>query len=180
MAKKKKEAVSEEVETEVKEKPKKNKVMVIFGAIILLVLIAQTALIVSMYMGSKASPETEVATEEVEEKEEKEEEEIITEKFPLDSFMVNLKSKGSADHYLRATITLKYEVKEDEELAVTLEADKVEIQDKIIQLIRTKTLEEVRNVDSTEILRAEIVELVNELLDSESILEVYFSEFIAN
>lgn len=160
-------------------KPKKKKTFIIIGGIMLLVLLIQTAIIIFMYFGSVDSSDKneENATAE---KQEEEEEEVPTAKYLLDSFMVNLRATGTADNYLRATIYLEYELNDDEQLDVLLEEKKVDIQNEIIKHIRTKTLSDVRSIDSIEVLGEEVQGIVNELLESESIVKVHFSEFLYN
>lgn len=165
-------------ETQSEEKPKKKKTFVILGGVVMLVLVVQTAIIVSMYLSSNNSDSS---TDTSAEKEVAEvEEEVPTEKFLLDDFMVNLKSTGTADHYIRATIYLKYELNEDEELATLLEEKKVDIESEIIKHLRKKTLDDMRSVDSVEILSEEIKNITNELLKTESITEVLFSNIVYN
>lgn len=176
MAEEVQENQTEEIQTE--EKPKKKKIFMILGGIVLLVLVAQTAIIISMFLGSKSSTDESPAEQEAAQVEE--EEEIPTEKFLLDEFMVNLKSTGTADHYVRATIYLKYEINEDEDLATVLEEKKIDIESEIIKHLRKKTLNDMRSIDSVEVLSTEIKDIVNEVLKTESITEVLFSNIVYN
>lgn len=159
-------------------KPKKKKTFIIIGGIMLLVLLIQTAIIIFMYFGSVDSSDKNEENATAEKQEEKEE--VPTAKYLLDSFMVNLRATGTADNYLRTTIYLEYELNDDEQLDVLLEEKKVDIQNEIIKHIRTKTLSDVRSIDSIEVLGEEVQGIVNELLKSESIVKVHFSEFLYN
>ena len=166
----------EEVETE--QKPKKNKLLLVVGAIIILLFAVQTGLVVSMYLSSKEPAEKQTAQED--EEEALVEEEFDTEYYTLEEMILNLKTTGSSDRYLRATINFEYKLEKDEELAVKFEEKLIKLQHEIIRLVRTKTTEEVRSVEGLDALSEEIRLLANEMLKTDSIIAVNFTRFSSN
>jgi|GEM_PF-6927458 len=98
--------------------------------------------------------------------------------YELESIQVNLApiSVGSSrNHYLRTTIHLAY--KEDS-VANIIDNQLVQIQASLIELLRSKTIDDLDTVEKTQSLSEEIQETINELLGSDLIIAVYFVDFI--
>lgn len=91
---------------------------------------------------------------------------------PLETFIVNLQVKGS---FLRTTVQLEFA---EPELPVSVENDVPKIKDAIIRILSSKSSSEVLMSDGKEKLRGEIRDAVNEVLGSEEVTQVYFTEFI--
>lgn len=92
----------------------------------------------------------------------------------FDSFVVNL---AEQDHrrYLKVTMTVTYhEEKLEEELTSRIP----EIRNGIIDVLRSKTLEDVQKENSTIEIRKQVLQAVNLVIREGSIKEVYFTEFI--
>jgi flagellar FliL protein len=106
--------------------------------------------------------------------EEEEEVETIGEMFPLDTFVVNL-ADASGKRYLRATMQLELT---PEESVANFEQRLPQIRDVVLTILPTKQFEEIRTVDGKTALRTEIIDQLNELLNGESVANIYFTEFV--
>ena len=91
---------------------------------------------------------------------------------PLETFIVNLQVKGS---FLRTTVQLEFA---EPELPASAENDMPKMKDAIIRILSSKSSSEVLMSDGKEKLRGEIRDAVNEVLGSEEVTQVYFTEFI--
>ncbi|HMO18400.1 MAG TPA: flagellar basal body-associated FliL family protein [Oligoflexia bacterium] len=151
--------------------PKSKKKLVIIVAVVLVLVLGGVGAFLAM--GKK---------EPVEGDDEYLEEEIVGAKgkganlppavFPLETFIVNLQVKGS---FLRTTIQLEFA---EPELPASLENDVPKIKDAIIRILSSKSSSEVLMTDGKDKLRGEIRDSVNEVLGSEEVTQVYFTEFI--
>jgi flagellar FliL protein len=119
-------------------------------------------------------PPEEVIEEVVEEEEEEEEAVVIGEMFPLDPFVVNL-ADGNGKRYLRATLQLELA---PEQAAATFEQRLPQIRDVVLTILSTKEFENIRTADGKMSLRTEIIARLNELLNSESVANLYFTDFV--
>jgi flagellar FliL protein len=116
-------------------------------------------------------PEEEIVEEVIEEEEEVE---TIGEMFPLDTFVVNL-ADASGKRYLRATMQLELT---SEESVANFEQRLPQIRDVVLTILPTKQFDEIRTVDGKTALRTEIIDQLNELLNGESVANIYFTEFV--
>lgn len=91
----------------------------------------------------------------------------------LDAFTVNLASGGN---YLQAAVA--FEIEENEELEKELEDRKPQVNDTIITILSSKTIDDVSTVDGRQNLKAEIKKAVDSLLSYGKIERVYFTSFI--
>ncbi len=103
------------------------------------------------------------------------EEEQVENVVPLQQFVVNLKTSGSKNSYLKATVVLGY-MQEDTNLII--DNNKEKIRDRIIEILRTKSRAEFQQDDATLILKEDIKNSVNELLGEPLITGIYFSDFM--
>lgn len=116
-------------------------------------------------------PPEEVIEEVVEEEEEVV---VIGEMFPLDPFVVNL-ADGNGKRYLRATVQLELA---PEQAAATFEQRLPQIRDVVLTILSTKEFEDIRTADGKMSLRTEIITRLNELLNNESVTNIYFTDFV--
>jgi len=103
-------------------------------------------------------------------KEEKREEEV-GEKVPLEEFLVNLADSG---HYLKVTIALG--LKEGVAGSV-VEEELAPIRDAIVSVLSAQELEEITGEAGKNKLKKELVEKINEALEKEEVVKVYFMSF---
>ena len=116
-------------------------------------------------------PPEEIAEEALEEENEMA---VIGVMFPLDTFVVNL-ADGNGKRYLRATMQLELS---PEQVVATLEQRLPQIRDVVLTILPTKQFEEIRTVEGKATLRTEILDKLNELFNSESVANIYFTEFV--
>ncbi|MBO8129166.1 MAG: flagellar basal body-associated FliL family protein [Peptococcaceae bacterium] len=95
--------------------------------------------------------------------------------FSLGNTVVNL-GKPYSSSYLRVGISLAYR---DESTVELLNEKKDQIKDLIIDILRSKDIDDVATVEKTEALRRELMQAVNKVLEGRGeIQDVYFTEFI--
>ncbi|MCK6467218.1 MAG: flagellar basal body-associated FliL family protein [Candidatus Brocadia sinica] len=94
---------------------------------------------------------------------------------PLDTVIVNLCGSGGR-RYLKAKINLEAR---DEDVKKKIEARSVQIKDRLISILSSKTLEDAEGLEGQESLRREIKDAVDVVLKVEDgVLQVYFTEFV--
>jgi flagellar FliL protein len=86
-------------------------------------------------------------------------------------FTVNLLDPG-LKRYLR--IQMSFEYLEDKKLVQELSSRDPQIRDAIIEVLRAKTVTDFLAVDETNLLRQELMDVINGLLSSGEILDIYF------
>ena len=114
--------------------------------------------------------------EEIVEEVPKDAEEVATvgEMFPLDTFVVNLADAGGK-RYLRATMQLELAPEEHKE---TLEQRLPQIRDVVLTILPTKEFKDIRTVEGKSVLRTEILDRLNEILNGQAVANIYFTEFV--
>jgi len=89
--------------------------------------------------------------------------------------IVNLSGSGGR-RYLKAVINLEAK---DGEIQHKIEAKKVQIKDRLISILSSKTLEDIEGLEGQESLRREIKDAADIVLKVEDgILQIYFTEFV--
>lgn len=110
--------------------------------------------------------------DEKEDKKEVGEESMIV---PVDPVIVNL-CGSSGRRYLKAKINLEAR---DGEVKKKIEVKSVQIKDRLISILSSKTLEGIEGPEGQESLRSEIKDAVDVVLKvEEGVLQVYFTEFV--
>ena len=102
------------------------------------------------------------------------EKEVIVVDFPLPSMQVNLANKDR-DVFLRTTVNLQCS---GEEGSAVIETNLNKIQAKVIEILRSKTLEQINTIEKTHAFADEIKDELNHLLGEEVISGVLFVEFL--
>ena len=94
---------------------------------------------------------------------------------PIEPVIVNL-SGSSGRRYLKTVINLETK---DGETKLKTEAKMVQIKDRLISILSSKTLEDIEGLEGQESLRREIKDAADMVLKMEDgILQVYFTEFV--
>ena len=93
---------------------------------------------------------------------------------PVETLIVNL-SGTNGRRYLRAKINLEAK---DGDVKKLIEAKSIQIKDRLISIISSKTLEDIDGLEAQENLRKEIKDAVDVVLKVEGVLQVYFTEFV--
>lgn len=107
------------------------------------------------------------------EEEKEEEEEIIYYAYDIgDAFITNM---CSSNRYVKVSVILQLKSEEEKEL---LEEENYIIRHTIIEILRNKTEEEYKDNEILNELRINIKEELEEILNVESIEDVYFTELV--
>ncbi|GJQ23651.1 MAG: flagellar basal body-associated FliL family protein [Planctomycetia bacterium] len=118
------------------------------------------------------------STSKKKEEKEKGQKDCIEEESTMVSFepvIVNLSGSGGR-RYLKAVINLEAK---DGEIQHKIEAKKVQIKDRLISILSSKTLEDIEGLEGQESLRREIKDAADIVLKVEDgILQIYFTEFV--
>ena len=93
---------------------------------------------------------------------------------PVDTIVVNL-SGSNGRRYLKAKINLEAK---DGDVKKIIEAKSIQIKDRLISIISSKTLEDIDGLEAQENLRKETKDAVDVVLKVEGVLQVYFTEFV--
>ncbi|HHT9111925.1 MAG: flagellar basal body-associated FliL family protein [Planctomycetes bacterium] len=93
---------------------------------------------------------------------------------PVETLIVNL-SGSNGRRYLKAKINLEAK---DGDVKKVIEAKSIQIKDRLISIISSKTLEDIDGLEAQENLRKEIKDAVDVVLKVEGVLQVYFTEFV--
>jgi len=94
--------------------------------------------------------------------------------YPLDPFTVNLIS-SNADRYLKCKIDLELD---SPDLQKEIDKKLPAIRDMIIQILSSKTVEEIQTAKGKEKLKEEIKNKINSILTTGEIKNVYFTQFV--
>lgn len=92
--------------------------------------------------------------------------------FELDEMYTNIKK---SNNIMKINITVEYT---DDRLAAVLNKQKARITNDILELLRNKTLEELSGKEGQRKARTDIKDKIVEIVESNNISNVYFTEFI--
>ncbi len=93
---------------------------------------------------------------------------------PVDTIVVNL-SGSNGRRYLKAKINLDAK---DGDVKKLIETKSIQIKDRLISILSSKTLEDIDGLEAQENLRKEAKDAVDDVLKVEGVLQVYFTEFV--
>jgi flagellar protein FliL len=93
---------------------------------------------------------------------------------PLDTFIVNLADEGGA-RYLRVTMNL--ELKDKDAVALVQERLPL-VRNGVLMLLPAKKYADISSVEGKDALREELVAKLNSFLKSDSVANIYFTEFV--
>ena len=93
---------------------------------------------------------------------------------PVDTIVVNL-SGSNGRRYLKAKMNLEAK---DGEVKKLIETKSIQIKDRLISILSSKTLEDIDGLEAQENLRKETKDAVDVVLKVEGVLQVYFTEFV--
>ncbi len=94
--------------------------------------------------------------------------------FPMDTFIVNLVDPHGK-RYLKLRMELELSA---EELRLEVDRRMPQFKDTILTLLSSKTYEDVSSLEGKLQLRAEMMSMLNQYIESGSITNIYFTEFI--
>ncbi|MBF0414349.1 MAG: flagellar basal body-associated FliL family protein [Magnetococcales bacterium] len=99
---------------------------------------------------------------------------MVGEMFKLEPFVVNL-SEPRGNRYLKSTIELEMD---GEALKAELERRKAQLRDTILQLLTSKSSQELQALEGKFRLRDELLSRINAMLVNGTVTRVYFTEFV--
>ncbi|HIJ83902.1 MAG: flagellar basal body-associated protein FliL [Magnetococcales bacterium] len=99
---------------------------------------------------------------------------MVGEMFKLEPFVVNL-SEPRGNRYLKSTIELEMD---GEALGAELERRKAQLRDTILQLLTSKSSQELQALEGKFRLRDELLSRINAMLVNGTVTRVYFTEFV--
>ena len=163
---------------EVEQEPKKeggNKLLLIVIIILLLLLLVIGGLVAYFLLSNNENQQQNPQEQKkVEKKHKVQEMSEIGPIYPLDPFVVNLVSPN-ADRYLKCKIDLELD---SPDLQKEVDKKLPAIRDLIIQILSSKSVEEIQTAKGKEKLKEEIKRKINEILTTGEIKNVYFTEFV--
>lgn len=93
--------------------------------------------------------------------------------YPLGDYLTNLADRG----YVKVSIVCLLDGKEVEK---ELAKKEYQIKDRVYAILRSKTYDSVKDSKGMEVLKKEIKDTVNKLIESGEVEEVYFTNIIVN
>lgn len=156
---------------EEKQEPKKKKSKLKWILLLLIILLLGGGgyfAYTKFFAGPKDNAETEQTTEE-EEAGPKE-----THMVTLPTFLVNL-ADPLGRRYLKLTMDVEVE---GEKTKTLLESEMPKVRDAIILLLSSKTYADLSSLENKQLLKMEIVNQLNLILETSKILRVYFTEMV--
>jgi len=93
---------------------------------------------------------------------------------PLDTFIVNLADEGGS-RYLRVTMNL--ELKDQDAVALVQERLPL-VRNGVLMILPAKKYADISTVEGKDALRYELVAKLNSFLKSDSVANIYFTEFV--
>ncbi len=172
--------MAEEKENQEEQKEEKssggsNKLLLVVIIVLLLLLLIIGGLVAYFLLSGNDNPEDQPQEpKKIEKKHKVKEMTEIGPIYPLDQFIVNLVSNG-ASRYLKCKIDLELD---SPELQQEVDKKLPAIRDAIIQILSSKTVEEIQTAKGKEKLKEEIKRKLNEMLTTGEIRNVYFTEFV--
>ncbi len=150
---------------------KKKIIMIAAAAVVLItgVIVVLLALGVLGGGGEAAPDDTQTADVKIKLPEQKERSSVA-----LEEFIVNLADADQA-RYLKAKVELEVA---NEEVKTACEANLPAIRNSLVELLSSKTYPQIRDIKGKTRLRQEIIIRLNEILGTNGITQVYFTDFI--
>ncbi|KJS15906.1 MAG: hypothetical protein VR69_11620 [Peptococcaceae bacterium BRH_c4b] len=97
------------------------------------------------------------------------------EKYDLGERVINL-ADADGSRFLRVKMVLEYP--KNEKLKLEIEEDQPLIQENILHILRTKSVDDIRPVEKEEKVKAEIINVINKDLKSGKVERLYFTDFL--
>jgi len=127
--------------------------------VLIMIISTVTTYLIAKYMLANASGE------------EKEEKQYIT--YQLGDYLTNLSDKG----YIKLSIVCLLNDKETEK---QLQAKEYEIKDKVYAILRSKTYDSIKDSQGMQVLKKELKDMFNKVLESGKVEDVFFTSIIVN
>jgi len=166
----------ENQETEEKEEKKEggSKLLLIIIIVLLLLLLIIGGVVAYFLLSSNNEDQNQPQQQKIEKKHKVSDMSEIGPIYPLDPFVVNLVS-ANANRYLKCKIDLELD---SPELQQEVDKKLPAIRDLIIQILSSKSVEEIQTAKGKDKLKEEIKRKINSILTTGEIKHVYFTEFV--
>ena len=151
-----------------------NKLLLVIIIVLLLLLLIVGGLVAYFLLSGNDENPTPQEQQKIEKKHKIKEMTDIGPIYPLDPFIVNLIG-SNASRYLKCKIDLELD---SQELQQEVDKKLPAIRDAIIQILSSKSVEEIQTAKGKEKLKEEIKRKLNSMLTTGEIRNVYFTEFV--
>jgi len=151
----------EEEQKEVQEKPRSKKILIIIPLLLVLLGGGGAGAYFKFVRGPGESTEGKKQTE-------------SAVYYEMDTFMVNLADQGGK-RFLKATIKLKMS---SPSVMEECKSHNFQMRDLVLTLLSSKECEEVMSPEDKVVLKKQIMETLNRMLQKGQALDVYFTEFL--
>ncbi len=165
---------NKEVEENEEKKSGGSKLLLIIIIVLLLLLLVIGGLVAYFLLSSNPDQQQAQEPQKIEKKHKVSDLAEIGPIYPLDPFTVNLVS-SNADRYLKCKINLELD---SPDLQKELDKKLPAVRDMIIQILSSKTVEEIQTAKGKEKLKEEIKRKLNSILTTGEIKHVYFTQFV--
>ena len=169
-----KEKENKEVEETQEKKSGGSKLLLVIIIILLLLLLVIGGLVAYFLLSGNSNQQQPQQAQKIEQKHKEAALAQIGPIYPLDPFIVNLVS-SNADRYLKCKIDLELD---SPNLQKEIDKKLPAIRDMIIQILSSKTVEEIQTARGKEKLKEEIKRKLNSILTTGEIRHIYFTQFV--
>ncbi len=169
-----KEKENKEVEETQEKKSGGSKLLLIIIIVLLLLLLIIGGLVAYFLLSGNSNQQQAQQPQKIEKKHKEAALAQIGPIYPLDPFTVNLVS-SNADRYLKCKIDLELD---SPNLQKEIDKKLPAIRDMIIQILSSKTVEEIQTARGKEKLKEEIKRKLNSILTTGEIRHIYFTQFV--
>ncbi len=169
-----KEKENKEVEETQEKKSGGSKLLLVIIIILLLLLLVIGGLVAYFLLSGNSNQQQPQQAQKIEQKHKEAALAQIGPIYPLDPFTVNLVS-SNADRYLKCKIDLELD---SPNLQKEIDKKLPAIRDMIIQILSSKTVEEIQTARGKEKLKEEIKRKLNSILTTGEIRHIYFTQFV--
>ena len=154
--------MAEDVEVKETTKPRNSKLLIIIIGVVVLLLASVVAFVAGKLLFADKSGI------------EKEETYVLGPTFDVNEITVNISNSGGRRFLMTQ---LSVEVNEKKVLA---EVDKKLpiVQDKLIMVLSSQTLEDLSSQDGMEILKEQLIDALNEVLNTGEVTNIYYNKFV--
>lgn len=150
-------------------------VLIIVGVVALLLAVGGALVMISMLAKPQGGTESSEQSESPQKKKDQEVKKPLGELFSFErAIIVNL-AETNAERYLKVDLVLELD---SPKLLKEIESRLPQIQDLLISITSTKTLDDVSTTSGRNMLRQEMVDKINSLLATGQVSNVYFTEFV--
>ena len=143
-------------------------------AVVVILMAGLAFVVVSKFLAPGGAPGKQAAKQEQKSHEDEEHEKGSGEIFMVEELLVN-PTGTSGTRYLSASIGLEVP---NHDAVLHLEEKKLQIRDLLINILSSRTVEQLTNAAEREEMRRDIAERLNQVLAPDEVLAVYFVDYV--